>query len=540
MAPETQSRVPPHHARRPMNAFLIFCKRHRNVVKDKYPNLENRCITKILGEWWAGLNYNEKSACTILAKQYKDAFFSAHPDFKWYKLPAPSLRTVSSPPENSKHLPLFVENDSGDNDNEVKPDESNGLSEGQNENGDPNYSHNLKLEERHHMNNIFCPGKLADENQLGNLRKLFDNGNGCNNNNRNVDKSGDEYDAFQNNNNCTVKNDLYKNKANELEHALQEANTYILNVFDEKKASDNHPFIYNGPKIKFNELNVKSLEPSHKNKVKKETNIERVYKPKLNVDVYTNSQKKCKFEKCDSFFPKRLSRSCKGKRYEEFKNKGLIYTKSKINATNKNSIQPSNRSNDSAKKFYKVKPLSNPNTNKEKNISDNNGFKCKEQNENLKYCDDDKMCAYLDEDNVSKTNYFDPSDFDLDGKINALPLLNLEEFLMKKKENKNVKKPVRKHVSKQKLERGRNKTDGLKIIPRNNFNDTSRMYKTEMAVGSRKRKAVKQRITHLEFSDSSSYDIRYKNMAFHDRTYLSDLSTLAEVAAKSSKISTTN
>lgn len=30
------------HARRPMNAFLIFCKRHRAIVRDRYPNLENR------------------------------------------------------------------------------------------------------------------------------------------------------------------------------------------------------------------------------------------------------------------------------------------------------------------------------------------------------------------------------------------------------------------------------------------------------------------------------------------------------------------
>jgi hypothetical protein len=34
--------VPDHHARRPMNAFLIFCKRHRPIVREKYPNLENR------------------------------------------------------------------------------------------------------------------------------------------------------------------------------------------------------------------------------------------------------------------------------------------------------------------------------------------------------------------------------------------------------------------------------------------------------------------------------------------------------------------
>ena len=33
---------PDHHARRPMNAFLIFCKRHRAIVKERYKNLENR------------------------------------------------------------------------------------------------------------------------------------------------------------------------------------------------------------------------------------------------------------------------------------------------------------------------------------------------------------------------------------------------------------------------------------------------------------------------------------------------------------------
>lgn len=34
--------LPDHHARRPMNAFLMFCKRHRAIVKERYPNLENR------------------------------------------------------------------------------------------------------------------------------------------------------------------------------------------------------------------------------------------------------------------------------------------------------------------------------------------------------------------------------------------------------------------------------------------------------------------------------------------------------------------
>ena len=46
--------------RRPMNAFLLFCKRHRAIVKEVYPNLENRHITKILGEFWGSLSLDEK------------------------------------------------------------------------------------------------------------------------------------------------------------------------------------------------------------------------------------------------------------------------------------------------------------------------------------------------------------------------------------------------------------------------------------------------------------------------------------------------
>lgn len=60
---------PPHHARRPMNAFLIFCKRHRAVVRQRYPHLENRSVTKILGEWWANIEPAEKASYTELAKQ---------------------------------------------------------------------------------------------------------------------------------------------------------------------------------------------------------------------------------------------------------------------------------------------------------------------------------------------------------------------------------------------------------------------------------------------------------------------------------------
>ncbi|XP_015040969.2 uncharacterized protein bbx [Drosophila pseudoobscura] len=98
---ETGDRRPEHHARRPMNAFLIFCKRHRAIVKERYKSLENRAITKILGDWWAALDEQEKHCFTDLAQQNKDAFFNANPNFKWYKLPAPPLRTLATRPGNA-------------------------------------------------------------------------------------------------------------------------------------------------------------------------------------------------------------------------------------------------------------------------------------------------------------------------------------------------------------------------------------------------------------------------------------------------------
>lgn len=62
---------PSHHARRPPNAFLIFCKKHRPIVREKYPNLENRGVTKILGEWWALLHNTEKLPYNDLAKEVR-------------------------------------------------------------------------------------------------------------------------------------------------------------------------------------------------------------------------------------------------------------------------------------------------------------------------------------------------------------------------------------------------------------------------------------------------------------------------------------
>ncbi|XP_046805452.1 putative transcription factor capicua [Lucilia cuprina] len=78
MSPMTKNKI-----RRPMNAFMIFSKKHRKLVHKKHPNQDNRTVSKILGEWWYALKPEEKAPYNELASSYKDAHFKLHPEWKW-------------------------------------------------------------------------------------------------------------------------------------------------------------------------------------------------------------------------------------------------------------------------------------------------------------------------------------------------------------------------------------------------------------------------------------------------------------------------
>ncbi|KAK9890340.1 hypothetical protein WA026_010434 [Henosepilachna vigintioctopunctata] len=69
--------------RRPMNAFMIFSKRHRALVHQRHPNQDNRTVSKILGEWWYALAPERKKKYHELASEVKEAHFKAHPEWKW-------------------------------------------------------------------------------------------------------------------------------------------------------------------------------------------------------------------------------------------------------------------------------------------------------------------------------------------------------------------------------------------------------------------------------------------------------------------------
>ncbi|XP_054019175.1 HMG box transcription factor BBX isoform X2 [Dryobates pubescens] len=95
-------------ARRPMNAFLLFCKRHRSLVRKEHPRLDNRGATKILADWWAVLDPKEKQKYTDMAKEYKDAFMKANPGYKWCPTTNKPVKTQTSTVASRKKLWAFA------------------------------------------------------------------------------------------------------------------------------------------------------------------------------------------------------------------------------------------------------------------------------------------------------------------------------------------------------------------------------------------------------------------------------------------------
>lgn len=92
---------------------------------------------------------------SLVPFQYKDAFLNANPDFKWYKLPAPPLRTLSTRPTNKKQ-------ESSSNSGAQPADSVKSEYE----------SSDCTKSDRRDGQSI-QPGKLADESQIGGLSSLF-------------------------------------------------------------------------------------------------------------------------------------------------------------------------------------------------------------------------------------------------------------------------------------------------------------------------------------------------------------------------------
>ncbi|XP_013191543.1 HMG box transcription factor BBX [Amyelois transitella] len=522
---------PAHHARRPMNAFLIFCKRHRSVVRDKYPNLENRSITKILGEWWANLDKEDKACYTGLAKQYKDAFLSANPDFKWYKLPAPPLRTLSSRPREPTEKPNEFPNIAY---HETELEKTNNNSTKVDLNKKPN---EVVPEDDQKRLSMFTPGKLADEAHMGGLSSLLATKTETQTPNPYYSPPNFKYNAISTSNDYRSQSILETSKTKglsreenirELQNALTETSKIFEEEFDDGTGKV-HRYGHGVSNDQFTNQDV----------------IDQIVDKRYSKDD-DNYMKNWSDDEKNS----RAGRSCKGKRYQEFMAVGGLivnkrqkrdhYDKMPDEEYNASCSWESNNSHgeESAVAEEPVQDSSVNDTSNENEIKHETPDTSEPDN------------------NTNKT--FKAADFDLDAKIRALPSLSLEKFQQKKRENKRKKKSAGlKSKNVEPVDRI------INAVPRSFLDDRREMVESwrEHVIGSQKRKPRKVSITRLDFNSMAasmemkeshkiSPEIKLATEAPctvlqsmelckqppHSHVDLLALATLAEVAANKSKI----
>ncbi|XP_047130511.1 protein capicua homolog isoform X1 [Hydra vulgaris] len=98
------------HVRRPMNAFMIFSKKHRKDVHKRNPNQDNRTVSKILGEMWYNSSQDEQLKYKRLADDVKNAHYKNNPDWKWTTKDKLKKKENSEQTINSGYNTTFDEN----------------------------------------------------------------------------------------------------------------------------------------------------------------------------------------------------------------------------------------------------------------------------------------------------------------------------------------------------------------------------------------------------------------------------------------------
>ncbi|XP_076662717.1 bobby sox isoform X1 [Andrena cerasifolii] len=491
-------REPAHHARRPMNAFLIFCKRHRGSVRSGFPHLENRAVTRVLGEWWATLHPDQKRSYTNLAQEYKDAFLNANPDFKWYKLPAPPLRTLNTRPTNKKAEASSTE----------QPIENV-----KSENEPSDYSTSDKRDGQ-----SIQPGKLADESQIGGLSSLF------------TPQKTQIKDEQIPVNGSVIENDNEvpkppKKKYLDLSFSPDLKRECKADLFDAKKRkrteSNNNEDRYDAEDEKTEINNFLTA-----NMPSEETNF-------------------------------RSERTCKGLRYQKF----LAEQMKNIGASGqqpKRKRQTGNRSTEGQTNERRNSISSNV-SEKTDSLSSEGGNSSRGELEHLVESAEGNIEASKPEETETEgaegqidfgpwtaRKRFRAEDFNLEKKIEALPSLSLEEFQEKKKQQRTKKKKiVQKIISASSNKRYQNNYNAdsqnnckMPQAERENTEDAEKA----LLVGSQKRKARKQSITRnaAATSDSKQIEIEEPNKSWCASPDLEALACLAAVAANRTKLTKNN
>lgn len=495
-----ESQEPAHHARRPMNAFLIFCKRHRASVRLHFPHLENRAVTRVLGEWWATLHQDQKQSYIDLAQEYKDAFLNANPDFKWYKLPAPPLRTLTTRPTNKKQ-------DSSSNYDDTE------LSNANYESSDCNQNNSTI------KNEAIQPGKLADETQIGGLSSLF------------TPSKNDEQDIIPVNTSVITTTSIPKppkKRYTELSIDFEQKRDCKVDLFGE----DNN----DNPESNNNEQHHLNEEED-----KNDTNYSN-HNASLDDNHYLGE------------------RSCKGVRYQKFLAEQLRTSGGPgAQQTKRKKINTASPIVDNKSSKERRNSISSNVSEKTDSLSSEGGNSNRSDLEHLVDSAEGRVEASKPENTEteeaeSQQNYewttrkrFKAEDFNLEKKIEALPSLSLEEFQEKKKQQKTKKKkiPQKMTINTTTKRTNQNQNNGIQSTSENkinkSINNTSDIVddvEKIIPVGSQKRKARKQSITRNTTAEATSSKQNQDkiNQPWCASPDLEALACLAEIAANRTKL----
>ncbi|XP_011504862.1 PREDICTED: uncharacterized protein LOC105367776 isoform X2 [Ceratosolen solmsi marchali] len=471
---EEDGHEPAHHARRPMNAFLIFCKRHRASVRSGFPHLENRAVTRVLGEWWAMLSTEQKCAYTNLAQEYKDAFLNANPDFKWYKLPAPPLRTLNTRPTNKK-------SDSAQCDGSSDIMKSDYLS-----------ADLAKLDE-----DSIQPGKLADESQIGGLSSLFT-------------PQKINIQDFQ----SSIKNPV-----------LENVNTDTRDVpKPPKKRYSESPISTDSKEDCKADLFGNKKNRSESNNNHQITNVE---------DEHDESQSYIDDSSVeDNEF--RVERTCKGLRYQKFLADQLTHQAKQRRLSGLPSIDQHNRerrNSISSNVSEKTDSLSSEGTSSRGDLehlvegAEGNLEASKPEETETEGCE--RHIAWM------SRKRFKAEDFNLEKKIEALPSLSLEEFQAMKKQQRTKKKKII-----QKVGSSLKKCYNEDFLDHERNTESQKETEKSLLVGSQKRKARKQSITRNTLTVDSAIinKDQVPSKSWCASPDLEALACLAAVAANRTKL----
>ncbi len=72
---------------RPMNSFMIFAKYYRKVIQMSYPSVDNKVVSRMLGEKWASLTADQRDYYSKEADKLAALHKEAYPNWKFKRAP---------------------------------------------------------------------------------------------------------------------------------------------------------------------------------------------------------------------------------------------------------------------------------------------------------------------------------------------------------------------------------------------------------------------------------------------------------------------